>query len=97
MTAIHLDGRVFCSNAVLDGKFELRACIVNFRTEAEDVDAVLDVAAKLGSELDAELAPGVASRRRTHRDPDFRWVADQLRNFCIGNSGLARRQWARSN
>ena len=34
MTAIHADGRVYCSNAVIDGRFGLRACIVNFRTEA---------------------------------------------------------------
>jgi aromatic-L-amino-acid/L-tryptophan decarboxylase len=57
MTEIQLDGRAFCSNAVLDGRFVLRACIVNFRTEAEDVDALLDVAAELGADLDAELRP----------------------------------------
>jgi glutamate/tyrosine decarboxylase-like PLP-dependent enzyme len=57
MTAIHLDGRVYCSNAVLDGRFVLRACIVNFRTEAEDVDALLDVAAELGGRIDGELRP----------------------------------------
>jgi aromatic-L-amino-acid decarboxylase len=57
MTDIHLDGRVFISNAVLEGRFVLRACIVNFRTEAEDVDAVLDVAGELGARLDAELRP----------------------------------------
>ena len=57
MTEIHLDGRAFCSNAVLGERFVLRACIVNFRTEAEDVDALLDVAAELGARLDAELRP----------------------------------------
>jgi glutamate/tyrosine decarboxylase-like PLP-dependent enzyme len=57
MTEIQLDGRAFCSNAVLDGRFVLRACIVNFRTEAEDVDALLDVAAELGASLDSELRP----------------------------------------
>jgi glutamate/tyrosine decarboxylase-like PLP-dependent enzyme len=57
MTEIHLDGRVFCSNAVLEGRFVLRACIVNFRTEAQDVDAVLDVAVELGAKIDAELRP----------------------------------------
>jgi aromatic-L-amino-acid decarboxylase len=57
MTDIHLDGRAYCSNAILDGRFVLRACIVNFRTEAEDVDATLDVAAELGERLDAELRP----------------------------------------
>ncbi|MGZ5305374.1 MAG: pyridoxal phosphate-dependent decarboxylase family protein [Actinomycetota bacterium] len=57
MTEIQLDGRVYISNAVLGERFVLRACIVNFRTEADDVDAVLDVAAELGAALDAELRP----------------------------------------
>jgi aromatic-L-amino-acid decarboxylase len=57
MTDIQLDGRVFCSNAILDGRFVLRACIVNFRTEAEDVDAMLDVAIDLGEQLDRVLRP----------------------------------------
>ena len=48
MTAIHSDGRVYCSNAVIDGRFGLRACIVNFRTEAPDVERLLAVAAELG-------------------------------------------------
>jgi hypothetical protein len=30
---------------------------VNFRTEAEDVDALLDVAAEIGGRLDSELRP----------------------------------------
>ena len=51
MTAIHADGRVYCSNAVIDGRFGLRACIVNFRTEAEDVERLLDVAEELGAAL----------------------------------------------
>jgi aromatic-L-amino-acid/L-tryptophan decarboxylase len=55
MTEIQLDGRAYCSNAILDGRFVLRACIVNFRTEAEDVEATLDVAAELGAKLHAEL------------------------------------------
>jgi aromatic-L-amino-acid/L-tryptophan decarboxylase len=57
MTAIQLDGRVYCSNAVLDDRFCLRSCIVNYRTEAEDMDALLDVASELGAKLDAELRP----------------------------------------
>jgi aromatic-L-amino-acid decarboxylase len=63
MTDIQLDGRVFCSNAVLDGRFVLRACIVNFRTEAEDVDAVLDVAIELGGNLDRALRPETLRER----------------------------------
>jgi hypothetical protein len=55
MTELQLDGRVYISNAVLDGRFVLRACIVNHRTEADDADAVLDVAAELGARIDREL------------------------------------------
>ena len=55
MTELQLDGRVFISNAVLGDRFVLRACIVNHRTEAADLDAVLDVVAELGARLDGEL------------------------------------------
>ena len=58
MSAIMADGRVYCSNAVIDGRFGLRACIVNFRTEAEDVERLLAVAAELGGELQADGRPG---------------------------------------
>jgi aromatic-L-amino-acid decarboxylase len=34
-------GRVYLSNAMLDGRFCLRACIVNHRTTDEDVDSVV--------------------------------------------------------
>ena len=57
MTQIQLDGRVFLSNAILEDRFVLRTCVVNFRTEAEDMDAVLEVASELGGKLDVELRP----------------------------------------
>lgn len=57
MMELQLDGRVFCSNAVLGGRFGLRACIVNFRTEAEDVEALVDIAEDFGRKLDEELRP----------------------------------------
>jgi aromatic-L-amino-acid decarboxylase len=59
MTEAQLDGRVFYSNGVLEPekRFVLRACIVNFRTEAVDLDAVLDVTAEIGARLDGELRP----------------------------------------
>jgi aromatic-L-amino-acid decarboxylase len=55
MTELQLDGRVYISNAILGERFVLRACFVNHRTEADDVDAVLDVVAELGARLHAEM------------------------------------------
>jgi glutamate/tyrosine decarboxylase-like PLP-dependent enzyme len=57
LTELQLDGRVFPSNAVVHGRFALRTCITNIRTEADDLDMLLDVAAELGERLDAELRP----------------------------------------
>src|SRR5919106_1027864 len=68
MTAIQMDGRVYPSNAVLNGRFVLRSCIVNFRTEAEEIDLLLDVAAELGSKLDGELRPARLTAGRTGED-----------------------------
>jgi aromatic-L-amino-acid decarboxylase len=60
LTEIQLDGRAYCSNAVLRGRFCLRACIVNFRTEADDVERLVDVAAELGTAIDADLRSAYA-------------------------------------
>jgi aromatic-L-amino-acid decarboxylase len=57
MTRVHLDGRVFFSNAILQGRFVLRTCVVNFRTEAEDMEAVVEATVEFGAALDAELRP----------------------------------------
>ena len=45
-------GEAFVSNAVVNGCYLLRACIVNFHTEEEDVDALIGVVLRLGRELD---------------------------------------------
>jgi len=55
MYALQDAGRVYPSNAMLDGRFVLRACIVNFRTEAEDVEAEVELTSEHGRRLDAEL------------------------------------------
>jgi aromatic-L-amino-acid/L-tryptophan decarboxylase len=51
MTELQLDGRTYCSNAIVDGRFVLRACIVNFRTEETHIDTLLDTAAEIGCRL----------------------------------------------
>jgi glutamate/tyrosine decarboxylase-like PLP-dependent enzyme len=48
-------GEVFVSNAVTNGRFLLRACLVNINTREEDIQAVPDLLAPLGRELDADM------------------------------------------
>lgn len=48
-------GEVFVSNAVIGGRYTLRACIVNFHTAKSDVEALPETIAKLGRVVDAEI------------------------------------------
>ena len=44
-------GEAFVSNAVLEGDYWLRACVVNFRTRLSDVTETVDLAVRLGRSL----------------------------------------------
>jgi len=46
-------GEAFVSNAVVDGRYVLRACVVNFHTEAGDIDALPEIVVRAGRELHA--------------------------------------------
>lgn len=48
LSRIERGGEAFLSNSVVDGKFALRACIVNFRTSLDDVEAVPELVARIG-------------------------------------------------
>lgn len=48
---VQREGRVFLTDTELDGRFALRACIVNFRTTEADLDVLLDVLADAGGRV----------------------------------------------
>jgi glutamate/tyrosine decarboxylase-like PLP-dependent enzyme len=50
-------GEAFVSNAVVEGKYLLRACIVNFRTTLNDVELLPLIVVRLGKELDTKMRP----------------------------------------
>jgi glutamate/tyrosine decarboxylase-like PLP-dependent enzyme len=49
-------GEVFVSNAVVGNRYVLRACIVNFHTTRADVEATVNIAVRLGREVNGELS-----------------------------------------
>lgn len=58
---IQSSGEAFVSNAVIRGRYVLRACIVNFNTTLADVRALPEIVTRLGRETMAELdAPPTA-------------------------------------
>jgi glutamate/tyrosine decarboxylase-like PLP-dependent enzyme len=48
-------GEAFVSNAVIAGRYVLRACIVNFHTTQADVEALPEIVARVGRAVDAQL------------------------------------------
>jgi aromatic-L-amino-acid/L-tryptophan decarboxylase len=59
---IQREGEAFVSNAVVSGRYVLRACIVNFHTGRADVEALPEIVARVGRAVDTELRPMIAER-----------------------------------
>lgn len=57
LARLQRSGEAFLSNAIVGGAFLLRACIVNFRTALEDVEAIPGLVVRIGREVDAALRP----------------------------------------
>ena len=55
LSQLQTGGEVFVSNAVLDGQYVLRACVVNWRTTEAHVRAVPGIVARLGGQLHAHM------------------------------------------
>ena len=51
LAKLQAEGVVYLSNAVIGGRFALRACVVNFRTTSADVKALVDAAVEAGRSL----------------------------------------------
>jgi hypothetical protein len=52
-------GETFVSNAIVGGRYMLRACIVNFHTARVDVEALPAIVVRIGRLIDAELRPAL--------------------------------------
>ena len=57
LTQLQNSGEAYLSNAVVNGRFALRACIVNFRTTQSDIEALLPIVVRIGESLDRTSRP----------------------------------------
>lgn len=55
LDSLQRGGEAFVSNAVVHGRYALRACIVNFHTTAADVDALPGIVVRAGRRLTVEV------------------------------------------
>jgi aromatic-L-amino-acid/L-tryptophan decarboxylase len=54
MHDVQRGGRAYLSNAMLRGKFALRACIINFRTTRADIDITVEVVRAAARQIDID-------------------------------------------
>jgi len=57
LARVEKSGEAFLSPAVVNGRFALRACIVNFRTSLADIEAIPPLLSRLGKEVCREFMP----------------------------------------
>ncbi len=55
LSRLQAGGETYLSNAVIEGRFYLRACITNFRTREADVRALPEIVARVGREVEREM------------------------------------------
>ncbi len=60
LIAIQNSGEAYLSNAVVDGKYALRLCVVNFRSSAADIEALPSLIVQLGRGIYEELSSQTA-------------------------------------
>ena len=54
---IQSGGEAFVSNALIDGRYWLRSCIVNFRTTRADLETLVELTQRLGAETREPARP----------------------------------------
>ena len=55
LTTLQRRGEMFVSNALLNDRFLLRACVVNFRTTLNDIEAIPEIVVRTGREIAASM------------------------------------------
>ncbi|UCE02733.1 MAG: aspartate aminotransferase family protein [Candidatus Latescibacterota bacterium] len=55
LTRLQEGGEAFVSNAVVEGRYVLRMCVVNFRTSQEDIDALPEIITRIGRAVATDL------------------------------------------
>ena len=55
LSRVERSGEAFLSNAMVAGRFALRACIVNFRTSTRDLEDLVSLLSRLGGETDRQI------------------------------------------
>lgn len=59
LSRLQNEGTTFISNAVVGNVYCLRSCVVNFRTQMSDIEALVETVRRLGRQVDSEWRCGL--------------------------------------
>jgi len=65
LNSLQQKGEVFLSNAIVNGMYCLRACIVNFRTSEKDIEEIIATVVADGRKIHQELSQQLALSHQT--------------------------------
>lgn len=63
LNVLQKGGEVFLSNAMVNGKYCLRSCIVNFRTSKKDIEEIIEIIAREGRKVHDDLSSSFSIER----------------------------------
>jgi glutamate/tyrosine decarboxylase-like PLP-dependent enzyme len=55
LTELQKGGEIFLSDAIIDGRYCLRACVVNYRTSEKDIYEIIEIIVRDGRRIHREL------------------------------------------
>ena len=55
LNELQTGGELFLSNAIVNEKYCLRACVVNFRTSKKDIEEIIDIVIREGKKIHLKL------------------------------------------
>ena len=55
LNTLQKEGEMFLSNAIVNEKYCMRACIVNFRTSKKDIEEIINIIVRRGNEVHSKL------------------------------------------
>ena len=64
LNALQQGGEIFLSNAMIMEKYCLRACIVNFRTSAKDIEEIIEIIVREGKKMHQKLREKMISEKK---------------------------------
>ena len=56
LNELQTGGEVFLSNAIVNGQYSLRACIVNFRTSKKDIEEIIEIIIRTGRKVHLKIS-----------------------------------------